>query len=153
MNEHAPGWYQHDGERRYWDGEKWTQSVSVPSLPPHDSLPVPPPAGYGGQAPVGYGGQAPPFAPGMMPLPRKEPALSLLASFLLPGVGQIVNGDVGAGVTFLCVYFGAWVFFVCGFAFLIGFLGLPVVLGAWIWSMVDAYQGAVRYNQRAGYPG
>ena len=24
MTEHKPGWYEHEGERRYWDGTQWT---------------------------------------------------------------------------------------------------------------------------------
>lgn len=181
MNEHAPGWYQHEGERRYWDGEQWTHSASVPSIPPHDapphdapphgapsSAPPPPPAGqfdqpgqqmapydqpgaYGPQG--GYGGQVPPFAPGGMPVARKEPALSLLASFFIPGLGQMLNGDVGIGVAFLSAYFGGWVLVLCLGWILIGFIGLPIAIGAWIWSMIDAYQGAVKFNQMAGYPG
>lgn len=148
MNEHAPGWYDHDGERRYWDGEQWTHSTSVPQIPA--------PAPYGEVAAYGqpgpYGGQAPPFVPGMMPVPRKEPGLMVLASFFIPGLGSMLNGDVGAGVAFLCAYLFSIVFAVCGAVFIVGFVGLPVAIGAWIWSMVHAYQGAVRYNQLAGYP-
>ncbi len=140
MNEHAPGWYDHEGERRYWDGQQWTHATSVPQIPP------PPPYGRGG-----YAGQAPPFAP--MAVPRKEPALSLLASFFVPGVGQMINGDTGPGLAFLSAYLGGLVAVICLGWILIGFIGLPVAIGAWIWSMIDAYQGAVKFNQRAGYPG
>src|SRR5699024_3473955 len=103
--------------------------------------------------PGGYAGQAPPFAPGAVPVPRKEPALSLLASFLLPGVGQMVNGDAGPGVAFLSAYLGGFVLLICLGWIVIGFIGLPIIIGAWIWSMIDAYQGAVKFNQRHGYPG
>ncbi|NYF97060.1 DUF2510 domain-containing protein [Janibacter cremeus] len=151
MNEHTPGWYDHEGERRYWDGEQWTHATSVPQTP----APATPPQGqvmpYG--QPGDYGGQVPPFAPGTMPFPRKEPALSLLASVFVPGVGQMINGDMGPGVAFLSAYIGGWVLVVCLGWILIGFIGLPIALGAWIWSMIDAYQGAVKYNQMAGYPG
>jgi hypothetical protein len=34
--------------------------------------------------------------------------------------------------------------------FLIGFLFLPVCFVVWIWGMVDAYQGAQRWNARHG---
>lgn len=146
MNEHAPGWYDHDGEHRYWDGQQWTDSTSVPQIPaPHGQV-----APYGQQG--GYGGQVPPFAPGAMPVPRKEPALSLLASFLLPGVGQFINGDTTMGTVFLSAYIGGFVLVFCLGWIIIGFVGLPIAIGAWIWSMIDAYQGAVRYNQSVGYP-
>ncbi|WP_338751557.1 hypothetical protein [Janibacter alittae] len=151
MNEHPPGWYDHEGERRYWDGQQWTHSTSVPPGP----APGAPPQGqvmpYGQQS--GSGGQPPPFAPGVMPAARKEPALSLLASFFIPGLGEMINGDVGIGVAFLSAYVGGWVLVVCLGWILIGFIGLPIALGAWIWSMIDSYQGAVRVNQRNGYPG
>lgn len=171
MNEHAPGWYEHEGERRYWDGVQWTQSMSVPNIPPYDPPPpiggvpsIPPPSApvpnlptaYSpppGQGPQGWDArQVPPVAPGMLPPARKEPALSVLASFFLPGLGQLLNGDTNLGVIFLCSYFGAFIFTFCGMAFFIGILGIPVIFGVWIWSMVDAYQGAVRFNQRLGYP-
>lgn len=146
MNEHAPGWYDHNGERRYWDGQQWTHATSVPPTP-QPQTPVP----YG--QPGSYGGQAPPFAQGTMPAPRKEPALSLLASFFIPGLGEMINGDVGLGVAFLGAYIGGIVLVVCLGWIIIGFIGLPIALGAWIWSMIDSYQGAVRVNQRNGYAG
>jgi hypothetical protein len=73
----------------------------------------------------------------------KNPAVSLLISFFLPGVGSMVNGDTQTGVIILVVYIVG----VVGSFFLIG---LPVALGAWIWGLIDAYQGAVRWNARYG---
>lgn len=141
MNEHAPGWYEHDGERRYWDGAQWTHATTTPPA----GFPAPPP-----QQLVPYGVAGAPFAP---PVPRKDPAIALLVSFLVPGVGSMMNGDVGAGIGFLMLYIFGIVFFVClGWA-LIGFLGLPLMLLAWGWGMWHAYQGAVDANRRAGYAG
>ena len=155
MTEHKPGWYEHEGERRFWDGQQWTASASVPQIPPHDGPAAQTPPGqvvpYGQQG--SYAGQAPPFAPGTAAPPRKEPALSLLVSFFVPGVGSMMNGDTGVGVAILCTYLGSLLFIFCLGWILIGFIGLPVMVGAWIWGMVDAYQGAVRHNQRMGYPG
>lgn len=140
MNEHAPGWYEHDGERRYWDGTQWTHATTTPPA----GFPPPP------QQLVPYGVTGAPFAP---PVPRKDPAIALLVSFLVPGVGSMMNGDVGAGIGFLMLYIFGIVFFVClGWA-LIGFLGLPLMLLAWGWGMWHAYQGAVDANRRAGYAG
>ncbi len=156
MNEHAPGWYEHDGERRYWDGTQWTHSTSLPSSatpqgvvapPPHQA--AMPPAVYAPQPHGPYGG--PP--PGVMPVPRKEPAISLLVSFFVPGVGSMINGDIGAGVAFLGVYILGVVLIVCLGWLIVGLIGLPIMLGAWIWSMIHAFQGAQTFNRAVGYPG
>ena len=178
VNEHAPGWYEHDGERRYWDGTQWTHSTSLPSSatpsqpfpqgpgqqllppstpagsPPQGSVPPPtygamPPANY---APSPYGAPGGP-QPGAIPVPRKEPAVSLLVSFLIPGVGSMINGDVGAGVAFLGFYLLGLVLVICLGWLIIGLIGVPVMLGAWIWSMIHAFQGAQMYNRSVGYPG
>jgi TM2 domain-containing membrane protein YozV len=58
----------------------------------------------------------------------KSPGLAALLSFLIPGVGQIYNGEVVKGIL---MFFGSallWYFY----------LGWTV----WIWSMVDAYMVA-----------
>jgi TM2 domain-containing membrane protein YozV len=68
----------------------------------------------------------------------KSPGIALLLSFLLCGVGQMYNGQVGKGILMLIGCIIAW--FV--------FLGWII----WIWSMVDAYSTAkqmnLRYQQR-----
>ena len=191
MTEHAPGWYEHDGERRYWDGTRWTHSTSAPPPtstpsptsasaspttgaatpasppPPPSSQVVPytapthgqaPPPGAG-QAPFGqqsYGQQSyaqPPHVgpAGAMPAPRKDPAISLILSLFIPGVGSMVNGDVGAGVGFLGLYIFGLVLVICLGWILIGFIGLPLMVVAWGWGMYHAYQGAVELNRRNGY--
>jgi TM2 domain-containing membrane protein YozV len=63
---------------------------------------------------------------------RKEPGVALLLSFLLPGLGQIYNGDVGKGIAFML-----------GFFVLI-WIGIGIAF--WIWSMIDAYQSATNIN-------
>lgn len=164
MNEHAPGWYEHDGERRYWDGTQWTHSTSIPATPstppaqPGTAVsPYTPPPPYGSAYAPGpppappYG--ALPGGPGGIPAARKEPWLSLLVSFFIPGVGSMINGDVGAGVGFLGMYVFGLVLIICLGWILIGLIGLPLCLVAWGWSMVHAYQGAVEHNRSIGYPG
>lgn len=95
--------------------------------------------------PYGAGFYGNPYA--MVPTaPRKEPVLSLLVSFFLPGVGSMINGDVGRGVGILILY-GV------GLLLSVVLVGLPLVLAAWVWGLVDAYQGAVAYNRQQGYPG
>jgi TM2 domain-containing membrane protein YozV len=73
----------------------------------------------------------------------KSPALALLVSFFIPGVGSMINGDIGKGVGILVGYIVSYLLVIV----LIGILG---VLGFWIWGMVDAYQGAQRWNMRHG---
>jgi TM2 domain-containing membrane protein YozV len=73
----------------------------------------------------------------------KSPALSLIVSFFIPGVGSMINGDAGTGIAILVLY----VLGVFGSFFLIG---IPLAIGVWIWGMVDAYKGAQRWNARRG---
>jgi TM2 domain-containing membrane protein YozV len=73
----------------------------------------------------------------------KNPAISLLVSFFIPGVGSMINGDVGKGVAILVGYIFSW------FLMLI-IIGIFGVFGFWVWGMIDAYQGAVEWNRRHG---
>ena len=155
MTEHPPGWYEHDGERRYWDGHRWTHSTSAPRPPEPQPVPGQVLAPY---APPPRPPYAPPGAPFVrtssgapITVARKEPALSVLASFLLPGLGSIINGDVGAGAALMLIYTLSAVFLLCGWIFVIGLLGIPVMVIVWIGGMIHAHQGAVDFNVRAGY--
>lgn len=105
---------------------------------------------YGGQQPFGmqphnpqYGamqpyGQFPPAA-------RKDPALMLVASLLVPGLGTMLNGQVGKGIGILGGYF-------VGLVLSVVLIGLPIMFGFWIWGMIDAYRGAKDHNARHGLP-
>jgi TM2 domain-containing membrane protein YozV len=73
----------------------------------------------------------------------KSPAVSLLASFFVPGLGSMINGDVGKGLVILLCYIFSWLL-----AFLL--IGIPGVFGFWIFGMVDAYNGARIWNARHG---
>jgi TM2 domain-containing membrane protein YozV len=73
----------------------------------------------------------------------KNPAISLLVSFFIPGVGSMMNGDVGKGVGILVGYLISCVLILV----LIGIVG---VIGFWIWGLIDAYSGAKRWNMRHG---
>jgi TM2 domain-containing membrane protein YozV len=77
----------------------------------------------------------------------KNPAVSLIVSFFIPGVGSLVNGDTGIGLIILLL----WLFAI-GLDFtVIGLvLGLPLGLAMFIWGLIDAYQGARRWNARHG---
>lgn len=88
---------------------------------------------YPQQSPYQYQMQANGYARPAMPyVKRKEPAVALLLSFFLPGVGQIYNGDIGKGIAFMI---GFWV---------LVWIGIGLVF--WIWAMIDAYQSATNIN-------
>jgi len=133
MTQSPAGWYpQPDGSQRYWDGTAWTSHTAPAAQPP------PPPYG----APVGGYGQQYGQQYGY-PVAPKNPAISLLVSFFVPGVGSMINGDVGIGVAILIGY-------LISFPLVLVVVGLPMLLGFWVWGMVDAYQGAVRWNRAHG---
>jgi TM2 domain-containing membrane protein YozV len=121
VSDQAPaGWYpQPDGSQRYWDGETWT-AHHAPAVTPYGG----PPAGYHTVAP-------------------KNPALMLLASFFIPGLGTLLNGETGKGIGILVGYFVAILLSIV-------LIGIPFVIGFWIWGMVDAYQGAQKWNAAHG---
>ena len=70
----------------------------------------------------------------------KEPFLAAILSFLIPGLGQIYNGEVEKGIGYFLVSF------VCGLLIfvLIGIILLPIW---YIYVIYEAYMSAVRINQ------
>lgn len=61
--------------------------------------------------------------------------IAILLNFFFPGVGTLVIGKVGTGITQLLLYFGGWLLTMT----IIGaIIGLPMSLAAWIWSLVTA---------------
>jgi TM2 domain-containing membrane protein YozV len=73
----------------------------------------------------------------------KNPGLSLLASFFVPGLGSIINGDVARGIGIMIGYLVSWLLVIL-------VVGLFGVFGFWVWGLVDAYQGARTWNARHG---
>lgn len=90
---------------------------------------------YGAVQPYG---QFPPAA-------RKDPALMLVASLIIPGLGTILNGQPGKGIGILVGY-------LFGVVLSIVLIGIPIMIGFWVWGMVDAYNGAKDHNARHGLP-
>lgn len=80
----------------------------------------------------------------------KTPGLSLLLSFLIPGLGSMINGEVGKGVAILVTHFVCTVLFLLFFWLIIPVLFGFIAFGLWVYGMVDAYAGAVAFNQRHG---
>lgn len=160
MSAAPAGWYpQSDGSTRYWDGGQWVgmpqaawpQDGAGPAAHPYGGRPTAygqqpyaqPPYGAQpyGQPPYGQPGYPPSYAVG--PVAPKNPGLSLLASFFIPGLGTMINGEVGKGVLILLLYFVSW-------PLVLVLIGIPMILGVWIWGMVDAYTGAQNWNRRYG---
>ena len=110
-----------DGRWR-WDGRQWVPNVALS-----------PPAPY----------MLAPGQPVAMIVAPKNPAISLLVSFFIPGVGSMINGDTGTGIAILVLY-------VLGLVLAFFLIGIPLLLGAWIWGLIDAYQGARRWNAAHG---
>ena len=78
-----------------------------------------------------------------MTVAPKSPAVSVLLSIFIPGLGSMVNDNVSVGVAILVLNIIGWVLAV----FLIG---VPLMIGTWIWGLVDAYQSAQRWNRAHG---
>lgn len=78
-----------------------------------------------------------------MTVAPKSPAVSVLLSVFIPGLGSMVNDNVSVGVTILILNIIGWILAI----FLIG---VPLMIGTWIWGLVDAYRSAQRWNRRHG---
>jgi TM2 domain-containing membrane protein YozV len=157
MNEHpsAPaGWYPAGEGERYWDGRAWTPHTRPPMAPPVAATDAHGLPHSTASAPWGHAGWPPPSPPSGPAGPvatrvyyaqvaPKSPAVAVLASFFMPGLGSMVNGDVAKGIGILIGYFVSWLFVIV----LVGIVG---VFGFWVWGMVDAYQGARRWNAAHG---
>ncbi len=70
---------------------------------------------------------------------HKSPGLAAVLSFLFTGLGQIYNGQVGKGISF--IVFGIVLAFTV--LFLIGFILYPIF---WIYNIYDAYTTAKSIN-------
>ena len=109
----------------------------------------PPPERYGQQYAPGQ--QAQEWAPlplhgqEMQPMTvaPKNPALSVLLSIFIPGLGSMVNGNVGTGVAILILNIIGWMLAIV-------LIGIPLAIGTWIWGLVDAYRSAQRWNRAHG---
>jgi TM2 domain-containing membrane protein YozV len=89
----------------------------------------------------------------------KNPGEALLFSFLVPGVGQMYNGQVGKGVGLLMLSSGALVGGAVASSNSCGYgcntaplaIGASVALATWIYSMFDAYGTAKQHNEKMGF--
>lgn len=70
---------------------------------------------------------------------QKKPYVALALSACIPGVGQMYNGQVGKGISFLFGYIVSWLF-----AWTL--IGIFVAAFFWLGAMADAYQQAQKIN-------
>jgi len=85
----------------------------------------------------------------------RNPLLMGLASFVIPGLGQAIQGDFEKGLTHFLIAVaigvgGGYLAYLTPYGFI-----TPVIVGAhlvWaIYSAVDSYQMAVEFNKTHGY--
>lgn len=94
---------------------------------------------------------------------RKDPTVAVILSFLVPGVGHMYAGETGKGIGLLAIdllSYGAIAYGVaCNNSYTCSQntaqtyagVGAGVLVGNWIYSMVDASGAAHRHNRRAGF--
>lgn len=78
-----------------------------------------------------------------MNINQKNPGLAAVLSFLITGLGQIYNGQIGKGIGLLI----AAVVSAALCTVIIGFVLLPII---WIYGIYDAYKTAEKINQGGG---
>ncbi len=91
--------------------------------------------------------------------PKKEPAEAFFFSLLIPGAGQVYNGQPGKGLFFFGGYLTGWGLLFKGYAdswssdggYGTTLIGLVLGGGSWIVSMIDAPVSAGNLNRRRGY--
>lgn len=66
--------------------------------------------------------------------------LAILANILIPGVGSFILGKVGQGLGQMIIW-GIGLLLTLGTLGIGGIIGLPMMLGAWIWAIVTAAGG------------
>ncbi len=139
------GWYaQGDGSQRFWTGSAWSDQVRPQWAPTArgQALVRTPPAPTAAltrpqlaYTPAGY--------VAVSHVAPKSPGLAVLGSFFVPGLGQLMNGQVAKGLFMLVGY-------VVSLVLVLALIGLVLAPAIWIWSMVDGYTGAQRWNARHG---
>ena len=131
-----------------------SQAASPQVAPPQAASPpgwAPQPHGaavqyQGAQAQGAPQYQGPPQAYGPPPvqvIAAKNPAVGVILSFFIPGLGTIVNGDTARGAIILGLYVFGWILTII-------LIGFPILIGAWVWGLVDGYLSAKRWNTAHG---
>lgn len=71
---------------------------------------------------------------------KKTPIVSVLLSFLFPGLGQFYNGQSSKGIYFIIFAIVSWILMLI-------FVGIILYAIVWLWSMIDAYNSAEALNR------
>ncbi len=83
---------------------------------------------------------------------KKNPKIAVVASFFIPGLGQIYSGEVRKGIGFIImgvIFVSIWIFLIRD-RHIIGPIlvsGASIIL-LWISNMYDAYKTAKEINSR-----
>lgn len=94
--------------------------------------------------------QAQPALPanqGTVPGKHKEPILSLVLSFFIPGLGQVYNGQLVKGIVIFALYVFLWIVSGALMFVLIGFCTMVLPLLLWLYAIYDAYSVAGKINR------
>lgn len=67
------------------------------------------------------------------PATKSKHGLPALLSFFIPGLGQLVKGQILKAI-FIFIMYGVSVLMI-----FVMFIGIPMLIILWLWSMVDAY--------------
>jgi TM2 domain-containing membrane protein YozV len=81
--------------------------------------------------------------PGTQSVQPKSPAAAIAISFFIPGVGSMYAGNSGVGVAILVTY-------LVGCVLSLVLIGIPIVIAAWIWGMVNGNSSAIKWNRDHG---
>ena len=71
---------------------------------------------------------------------RKEPIVSVILSFVFPGLGQFYNGHSTKGIYFIILA-------VVSIILTMILIGALIYLLVWLWSIIDAYNSAEKLNR------
>ena len=71
---------------------------------------------------------------------RKEPIVSVILSFVFPGLGQFYNGQPTKGIYFIILA-------IVSIVLTIILIGGLLYLLIWLWSIIDAYNSAEKFNK------
>jgi len=92
----------------------------------------------------------------------RSPGTAMALSFLIPGGGQYYNADYLKGGIMTGVYVGGWILMISGISSTsfydnggtaLTIAGAGLILGSYIWSIIDAPIGAQNYNEKMGLLG
>ncbi len=72
---------------------------------------------------------------------EKNPGFAAVFSFVIPGMGQVYNGEFAKAFGFILAT-------VIGAALSHAIVGLFLLIPAWIWGIIDAYSSAERISGR-----